>query len=298
MRLQDLFELLLLAMIWGVSFLFMRIATPEFGVIPLMALRLVIGTLILLPLLLWRAQMTDLKTHGKQIFVLGVLNSAIPFCLLAYATLTFTAGFTSIINATVPLWAALVAFLWLKDKLSTIAIFGLMTGFAGVVFMAWDKGSLAQGNYVISLLAGLGATLCYGACSVYSKARLSHVNSLALATGSLAAGTLFLLPPAIVYWPTHEISDKAWWSALAMGVVCTGFAYVLFFRLIANLGAAKAVTVTYLIPIFAMVFGTLLLDEQVTTQMLIGCALILFGTALATGLIKLARKASKTKVSC
>lgn len=286
MRLQDLFELLLLAMIWGVSFLFMRVATPEFGVIPLMELRLVIGTLILLPLLFWRKGTQEMMANGKQIFLLGIFNSAIPFCLLAFATLTFTAGFISIINATVPLFAAIVAFLWLREKLSGIAVTGLCIGFAGVVAMAWGKGSLGEGNFTLSLLAGLGATLCYGASSVFSKAKLSQVNSLALATGSLAAGTIFLLPPAIMYWPENDISIKAWLSLLAMGVVCTGFAYVLFFRLIANLGAARAVTVTYLIPIFAMFFGNLLLDEQVTMEMIIGCSMILFGTAMATGLFQ------------
>ncbi len=286
MRLQDLFELLLLAILWGVSFLFMRVATPEFGVIPLMAARLVIGTFILLPLLVWRKGLKDLIDNRKQILSLGVVNSAIPFCLLSYATLTFTAGFTSIINATVPLWAAFIALLWLKEKLSKTAAIGLVVGFTGVVAMAWDKGALGEGNYILSLAAGLLATLCYGVGSVYSKAKLSHVNSLALATGSLAGGMLLLVPPAVVYWPEHEISAQAWWSLLAMGVLCTGFAYVIFFRLIANLGAARAVSVTYLIPIFSMLFGSLFLHETITNQMLVGCAMVLTGIALATGMVK------------
>lgn len=295
MRLQDILELLFLALLWGISFLFMRVATPEFGVIPLMELRLLIGALVLLPLLLWRQGVKSLKQNGLQVYTLGVFNSALPFCLLAFATLTFTAGFTSIINATVPLWAALIAWLWLKDKLSKIAVLGLLIGFAGVMTMAWNKSAITEGNYVLALLAGLTATLFYGGSSVYSKARLSQVNSLFLATGCLTGGAIVLAVPAILLWPEHSISLKAWLCVITMGSICTGYAYVLFFRLIANIGAARAVTVTYLIPAISMGTGYLFLDEEITNKMLIGCAMILFGTALATGVIKGVRKdANKT----
>lgn len=279
-------ELLFLAMLWGASFMFMRVAAPEFGAIPLMAVRVIIAGLSLLPFLLLKQGFTELRQNFKPIFIVGLFNSALPFCLLAYASLSFSAGFTSIINATVPLWSALVAIFVLKQKQAKLAQWGLMVGFFGVVMMVWDKLSIDQLGSVGALIAGLLATLSYGCIVFYSKKTLSHINPLTVATGTMITATLMLTPLCIWLWPTQPISMKAWAAVIVMGVASTGFASVLFFRLITNVGPTKAITVTYLIPVFGMIFGMLLLDEKVTFEMLVGCGLILSGVSLATGLVK------------
>jgi drug/metabolite transporter (DMT)-like permease len=286
MKPGHVFELLLLAMLWGASFMFMRIAAPEFGAIPLMTVRVFIATLSLLPVLLMTRGLDDIRQNLKPIFIVGIFNSALPFCLLAYAAISFTAGFTSILNATAPLWTALITIFWLKYKSTLPTLSGLIIGFFGVVLMVWDKLSLDQLGSASGLAAGLLATFCYGTCVLYSKKRLAGVNSLAVATGSLAFATILLAPLGIIFWPQQSISNQAWLSVIIMAVASTALANVLFFRLIANVGPSKAITVTYLIPLFGMVFGALLLDEVVTSEMLLGCGLILFGVSLATGLIK------------
>jgi drug/metabolite transporter (DMT)-like permease len=285
-KLGHFLELLLLAILWGASFMFMRVAVPEFGAIPLMAVRVTIATLCLLPILLITRGFGDIVKHAKPIFIVGIFNSALPFCLLAYAALSFSAGFTSIINATAPLWTALITILWLKHRPSFSMQTGLLVGFCGVVLMVWDKLSVDQIGSASGLTAGLVATLCYGGCILFSKKHLAQVNPLAVATGSLGFAAISLAPLCIIFWPEHTISTKAWTALIIMSVASTAFANVLFFRLIANVGPSKAITVTYLIPLFGMVFGALLLDEKITTAMILGCGLILFGVSLATGLIK------------
>jgi drug/metabolite transporter (DMT)-like permease len=279
-------ELCCLAMLWGASFMFMRIAAPEFGAIPLMAVRVIIASLSLLPFLLLTRGFGEVSQNLKPIFVVGLFSSALPFCLLAYASLSFTAGFTSIINATVPLWSALVAVLVLKQKQPKLAQWGLIVGFCGVVMMVWDKLSIDQLGSVGALIAGLLATLSYGSSVFYSKKTLSHINPLAVATGTMIAASLMLAPFCIGLWPAQPISAKAWTAVIVMGIASTGFAAVLFFRLITNVGPEKAIMVTYLIPVFGMIFGALLLGETVTVEMLAGCGLILGGVSLATGLVK------------
>lgn len=286
MKLRDVFELVLLAILWGGSFMLIRVAVPEFGAIALMALRVTIGALCLLPVLLLKKGLPDIKRHFKPIFVVGLFNSAVPFCLLAFAALTFTAGFTSIINATVPLWTALITMVWLKERSSKPVQIGLLVGFCGVVVMVWNKLVIAQDGFVLALIAGLLATLSYGATAIYTKKTLQGVNSISIAFGSLFCAALVLLPLSIFFWPQQAISTQAWVSLFVMSAASTAFAVVLYFRLIASVGPSKAITVTYLIPLFGMLFGAVLLDEVITSEMLGGCGLILLGTGLATGLVK------------
>jgi drug/metabolite transporter (DMT)-like permease len=293
MGLWDVLELTLLAMIWGGSFLCYRIAAPEFGPMALVALRVGIAALLLGPVLLLKGRLAELRGRGRDMFAVGAINSALPFCLLAYATLSLTAGFTSILNATSPLWGGLVAHFWLRDHLTRSRAAGLFVGFAGVLILFWDRASFTHGG---AGLAALAATLSYGVGANMAKRRLGDVEPLAVAAGSQVAATILLAPLAVASWPGHSIAPRAWVAAVILGVICTAAAFVLYFRLIAHVGPTKAIAVTFLIPAFAVAWGGIFLREPVTARMLVGSAVILCGTALATGLAKFPGKRRASKI--
>lgn len=285
-RLIDALELTLLAAVWGASFLFMRIAAPEFGPLVLIELRVAIAALVLLPFLLAREGTALMKLHWKKLVFLGVFNSAIPFFLFAYSTLFLTAGYASILNATAPLFTAVIAWVWLSQRLDRLQSAGLLVGIIGVAVLVWPKLSFGLEGSVLAIAAGLLASFCYGVAAIFTKKYGGGMSSLTIATGSMIAATLFFLPGAVVLWPEQAISTNAWVSLLIMGVASTGFAYILYFRLIANVGPAKTITVTYLIPAFGAFWGAIVLSEEVTSVMIIGAIIILAGTALATGVIR------------
>ncbi|HXZ09215.1 MAG TPA: DMT family transporter [Paraburkholderia sp.] len=292
----NLVQLLILAALWGASFLFIRVGMTDFGVAPLMALRVGIGALFLLVVLLARRPARDafgiMRAHAWPLFVVGVLNSAAPFCLFAYAELTLSAGVTSVINATTPLWGALVAYLWLKDRLTVLRSVGMVIGFVGVLMLVWDQiaapqgSSATPGTTALAAAAALGATLLYGIAASYTKRHLTGVDSLTVATGTMTGATVLLVPIAIATWPAAPVSLHAWLAVLALGVASTGVAYMLFFHLIAVAGPARAITVTFVIPVFGILWGALFLGERVSLGMVEGCVVILVGTALATGVVK------------
>ncbi len=292
----NVFQLLVLAALWGASFLFIRVGVSDFGVAPLMALRVGIGALFLVMVLVARRPLREsaatLRTRALPLLIVGILNSAAPFCLFAYAEITLSAGVTSVINATTPLWGGLVAYLWLKDKLSTLRSIGLVIGFAGVLMLVWDQIAAPSGTNIspattaLAAVAALGATLLYGIAASYTKKHLMGVDALTVATGTMIGATIVLLPLAIASWPAVAPSIKAWGAVIALGIACTGVAYMLFFHLIAVAGPARAITVTFVIPIFGILWGALFLGERVSMGMIEGCAVILVGTALATGVIK------------
>jgi len=281
----DIFELLFLGMLWGGSFLFMRIAAPEFGPVALVAVRVCVATGVLLPFLLWAGQGASLLEHGPQLLFFGVINSALPFCLFAYATLSLSAGYTAVINAVAPLFTAIVAFVWLGERLNRLAVIGLGIGFGGVVLLVSDKFSFDGGAASIAIVAGMCASLLYGIAANYIKANFTGIGSLVLATGSQLGSSILLLPLGIWFWPETMPSTKSWLAVLVLGVACTGVAYIFFFRLMARLGPSRAITVTFLVPLAAMMFGALFLGEVISGTMMVGCSLILLGVALSTGLI-------------
>lgn len=286
MKTRDVVDLILLAALWGGSFLFMRIAVPEFGPIALIELRVAVASVFLLVVLAMRGGVGLLRQHARPMMTVGIINSALPFCLLAYATLSVTAGFASILNATSPMWGAVVAWLWLRDRLTSWRVAGLVIGFAGIVALTWGNAGFKDGGSGLAILAGLAATLSYGVAASYTKKKLTGVDPIAVATGSQVGATLVLAPLTLLAWPAAPVSANAWASAIVMGVASTGIAYILYFRLIANVGPARAIAVTFLVPIFAIAWGALLLREPLTVQMVLGGLIVLAGTALSTGLIK------------
>ena len=291
MKPRDIVDLLLLAAIWGASFLFMRLGAAEFGAVALTALRVAGASLMLWPMVLWRGQRAALRGPVGAVVLVGVVGSALPYALFALAALALDAGLSAILNATAPLWGAAVAWLWLGDRLDASRVLGLLLGFAGVVALAWDSASLRPGAHGVSatlaIAACLLATLCYGVAVNLTKRRLAGVPPLAVAAGTQAAAAAALALPALWWWPPALPGAAAWASLAALSLLCTGVALVLYFRLIANVGPARAITVTFLIPPFGIAWGVLFLGESVTLEMLAGAAVVVTGTALATGVLRL-----------
>ena len=285
MKTRDMVDLLVLGAIWGASFLFMRVAAPEFGAVPLIAARVGIAAIFLIPVLARQTGQRPLYEHAAKLTVLGAINSAVPFSLFAYAVLSVTAGFASVLNSTAPLFGALVAFVWLRDRPGPARIAGLIIGFTGVLALVWGRVSVAGGGGGLAVVAGLTASVLYGISANYVKKRLGGVDSLVVATGSLIAATLLLIPLAILYWPETSPSARSWISAVLLAVICTGVAYILYFRLLSRVGPSKTLAVTYLIPAFGVLWGHFLLREAITPSMVVGCTVILIGTTLATGVI-------------
>ncbi|HRI17308.1 MAG TPA: DMT family transporter, partial [Burkholderiaceae bacterium] len=217
------------------------------------------------------------------------INSALPFIAFAYAALSITAGLSAIFNATAPLFGALVAWLWLGERLATTRWWGIAVGFGGVALLAWTSaGSPAAfkpGGSGWAVLACIAATVCYGVAANYTRRRLTGVAPLAIAAGSQAGAALVLVLPALWWWPAAAPSIGAWGAVAVLALVCTGIAYLLYFRLIAHAGPANAIAVTYLVPLFGALWGGLFLGEHVTPAMLGGGGVILLGTALATGML-------------
>lgn len=289
-------DFLWLAAIWGSSFLFMHVAAQALGPMPTAALRVAIAALFLAPLMHSRGQTGLLRRHWRPLLVVGVLNSGIPFALYGFAVMHISTGLSSILNATVPLFGALVAWAWLGDKPGLSRALGLALGFGGIVLLAWGQvGFQAHGTGLLPLwavLACLCATSCYALAASFTQKHLPPLPALVTATGSQIGATLALALPALWWRPEHWPDGSVWGALLALGTLCSGVAYVLYFRLIERAGPARALTVTYLVPVFAVVYGVLVLGESVTLWML-GCgAIILAGTALASGLVKLPRPAT------
>jgi drug/metabolite transporter (DMT)-like permease len=286
LNLRTGFDFVLLAALWGSSFLFMRLSVPEFGAFALAGLRVSIAGFILMGVVVYQRKVPLLLKSWKPIAGIGLLNSALPFLLFAYALNFLNSGLGAILNATVPLWGAVVAFVWLKDRMTGLRVAGLLIGFCGVVLLVWDKVSFKPG-VGLAVLACLAATLTYGIAASGTKRFLTGVDSLCSAAGSQLSAATVLLPLALIFWPDQPVSARAWLATLALAVFCTALAYILYFRLFAVLGPSKTITVTFLIPVFGMAWGAIFLGETLTLQMIVACAVILVGTAITTGILKL-----------
>ncbi len=292
MPLTTAFEFVLLAAIWGGSFLLMKMGASEFGPFATAFLRVLLASLFLLPLLVWRGQLGALRAKWGRILAVGALNSGIPFALFGFAVLHINTGLTSILNATTPLWGAVVAWLWLRDRPTPVRILGLVIGFAGVAALAWDKATFKAGAAApgLAVIATLAATLCYGIAASFTKKYMVGIPPLASATGSQIGATVFLCIPAATHLPAQAPSMSAWLAIVILAVICTAVAYVLYFRIIGSAGPARAVAVTFLIPVFGVAYGWLFLREAVTGAMLVCGAVIVLGTALSTGVLHWSKK--------
>ena len=282
-------DFVLLGALWGSSFLFMRFSALEFGAMATAAGRVAIAAAFLLPIVLIKGLLPELQKHWKKIFFMGIFNSAIPFACFAYALLSITTGLSAILNATVPMFGALVAWVWLKDKPALSRVVGIVIGFTGIALLAWDKATFkpdASGTAPgWAVLACLLACLCYGIAASFTKKYMAGINPMVTAAGSQMGATLGLLAPAVWLWPARPPTTTAWLSLVVLGIACTGIAYILYFRLIEKAGPQRTLTVTFLIPVFAVFYGAVFLAEVVTPWMLLCAVVIVCGTALATGLV-------------
>jgi drug/metabolite transporter (DMT)-like permease len=271
-------ELAVLGAIWGGSFLFMRVAATDFGPVPLVEMRLSLGALILLPFL-WQARALFTPRLWLIIACIATINSVIPFALFAWAAERAPAGIGAISNAMTVMFTALVAFIFYGERISGRRALGLAAGFAGVVFLA--SGKVAGASVWPAALAGTAAALLYGVGINLVRRHLTAYPPVSIAAAALVSAAVLLSPLAVYTWPHHPIAAASWGSAALLGVLCTGVAFVLYYRLIYRIGAMRASTVTYLIPFFGVIWAWIVLGEPLTLSMAVAGALILSGVALS-----------------
>jgi drug/metabolite transporter (DMT)-like permease len=287
MRPRDVVELLLLSVLWGGAYLFTRAAVPAFGPAPLVCLRLGIAALILLPILVWRGAWPQLMAHPRALFIVGVPFTAVPFLLMTWGALHITAGLSAVLNATAPMFAALVAYVVMKEKLGRWRVAGLLLGFAGVLWlMSGGAVSMRSGDGLLAVVAVLCTALIWSVGANWTRKRMQGVDALVTTAGSLAAASLCLAPLAWATWPQQPPSLRAWAEMAFLGIASSGLGMLMYFRLLRRIGAVRAMSVTFLSPLVTMVAGTLYLGEALTLQMVGGCLVVLLGTALSLGLIK------------
>lgn len=271
-------ELLTLGAIWGASFLFMRVAAHDFGSFALVEVRLALGALILFPFL-WKARASFTWSHWLRLTGVAAINSAVPFVLFAWAAQRAPAGIGAITNATAVMFTALVAFMFFGEKITIRRAIGLAGGFVGVAVLA--SGKVGGSSVLPAALAGTFAALLYGIGGNLVRRYLADIPASAVAASTLVCASILLAPLAIATWPSTPIPAISWLCAALLGVMCTGIAYLLYYRLIYRIGAPGASTVTYLVPLFGVMWAWLVLGEPLTATMAAAGALILGGVALS-----------------
>lgn len=271
-------ELVMLGAIWGASFLFMRVAAKDFGAFALVEIRLGLGAVVLLPFL-WHERAQFSARGWRSVALIAALNSAIPFTLFAWAAQRAPAGIGAISNATAVMFTALVAYLFYAEHITRRRALGLILGFTGVAVLA--SGQTAGVSVWPAALAGTVAAFCYGFGGNLTRRHLSFAPPGAIAGATLVSAAILLLPLTIFTWPAAPIPAKSWFSAIMLGVLCTGVAYLLYYRLIYRIGAPRASTVTYLVPLFGVLWAWLFLGEPLTNSMAAAGLLILGGVAMS-----------------
>lgn len=282
MSTANLLRLILLAAIWGSSFLFMRIAAPVLGPALLIEYRVAFAALFLAIVAVFVKKNLDLRSNWKHYLILGLFNSALPFLMFAFAARTLSASVMSVINATAPMFAALIGALWMRQTVSKRVATGLVLGTIGVALLVgFDHVSTREGAG-LAIAAAVFASFNYGVASVYTKAARS-VEPFANAHGSMWAATIWVLPAALLFPAPAAATTGTMAAALALGIMCTGVAYLLYFGLIRDVGMTSALTVTFLNPLFGILWGVLFLQETIGWHTIAGSAIVIGGTALVTG---------------
>ena len=275
-----LWRIVLLAMIWGSSFLFQRIAVPEVGPGVVAFGRLALAAVALVLLLRLRGGSLEWRRLWREYLLLGAFNSALPFFFFAYAAGHLPAGYLAVLNATVPMFTVLLAWSTTGAQPTASKLTGVVVGISGVAVLAGFGGVALGWSTLASFGAGLGAALCYAYAALRSRRHLANADPLAAAAGSLLGATAVLVPLVAFTLPTHLPSQSAVLSMLMLGLVCTGLAYVLYFWLLRHAGSERAVTVTFLVPVFAQLWGAMFLHETLTPASAFGFSLVLVAMAL------------------
>jgi len=283
---QSFIKLILLAAIWGGSFLFLRIAAPYLEPFPLIEGRVGFAALFLLLVAIVQRQQLEFRRYWRYYLILGILNSAVPFLLFAYAAKTLAASMLSILNATAPLWGAVFGALYLRKPLHRDTVLGLLLGLSGVTVLVGFGTQAYSFTGLLAVFAGAGAATCYSLAGLYTQYGLKDTQKPSAfnnAHGSMWASSLLILPFLSTAPIPLQLPSEVVISVVALGVLCSGIAYLLYFNLIEQLGAASALTVTFLIPVFGTLWGALLLNETIGFNTLAGIGLTLSGTMLVTG---------------
>jgi drug/metabolite transporter (DMT)-like permease len=272
--------LLVLSLLWGGSFLFIRVAVPSVGPVALVIARLLIGAVLLYAFARATRRPLALRPHARPLAVLGLLNAALPYVLISAAELRLTASFAAVLNATVPLFAATFGAIWLRERLTARRGAGLLAGLAGVcVMVGWSPAPMTR-DTLLAVLAMLAGSASYAAAGIYARLRLRGLPTHALALGQQLGALAWLALPGLVWRPREVPPPAAAWSVLALGVLSTAVAYLLYFQRLERVGPTRTATVTYLLPVVGILWGTTVLGEHVTTGMLVG-----LGTVLASVLL-------------
>jgi drug/metabolite transporter (DMT)-like permease len=283
MKPSDLARLFLLAALWGGSYLFIRIAAPVLGVFLTMSLRVMVAAFALSLYAVFTQQLPNLKKRSSSYLLLGLLNNAIPFILIAFSVVNLNASIAAILNATTPLFTAIVAAIWIKERLDWRKIMGLLLGIIGVaILVGWSPLPLSL-PVIMGGISALIAALSYGIAAVYARRTFMHDRSIETATGQLIGSSVLLLPVAFKSVPNTIPSIKIILAVTVLALACTAFAYLLYFQLISNVGAIRAATVTFLIPVFSLLFAKVLLGEPVNSGLIIGLITILLSVWLVIG---------------
>ena len=277
----DLVLLLVLSGIWGSSFIFIRYLAPIIGPVATADARMLLAGVALVLFFLATRFKPEWRKNAKHFLVIGLLNSAIPFILYSVAALVLPAAMEAIFNSLSPMFGAVFAALWMDEKLTARKIVGLMLGVGGVVTMSSLGGLRFDVQTTLAVAACVLAPMCYGLAGVYIRTRAAAARPMAIAGGSQLFGGIALLPFVAVFPPAVSSIDlRIALIVLAFALACSGVAYLIYYKLIADIGPTKALTVTFLIPVFAMTWGLVLLHEAVTWSMIVGAAVILLGTYL------------------
>jgi drug/metabolite transporter (DMT)-like permease len=297
---RHLLALLALSAIWGASFMFIKIGVREFDPFALIFVRIALAALTLIPIVALRMPLRQAFERTRPVagplVVVGLVNSAVPFWLIAWAEQRIDSGLTAILQACAPLFTAVLAWLFShSERVTGMRLAGVVIGFVGVAVLVADAPGGNSGD-LLAALATVGAGLSYAAAGLYSSAQLRGVPPLLVAAGAMVAATLITMPLGLARMPEAIPGWKATLSVVVLGVVGTGVAYILYFALIAGAGASKAILVTYLVPSLALLYGVTLLDEALTLVAVAGLALILGGVALGTGTVG-ARRLAVTRLA-
>ena len=271
--------LILLGAVWGSAFIFIKIAAPEFGAVALVQARLVIASLIFVPLLFRRKYLLLLKPIWKHSFLLAVTNNAIPFTMFSLASFGSDSNMLAILNATTAFNTMIIAYFWLSEDVSLKQLTGLIMGFIGVVILVNPDSSSTS---LISAIFCLLGAACYSFSTVFIQKNSAKTNKLVLIGWSIIFSAFLMIPMTLIYPPLSMPSFDAFLSVLWLGGVSTGLAFLGYVRLIEKIGAVKTSTVAYFLPIFGIIWGYIFLDEVITLSIVIGCLTILLGVFLAT----------------
>ena len=284
MNSANFLRLVLLAAIWGSSFLFMRISAPVLGPALLIEYRVAFAAAFLAIVSVLLNKRLDVRANWRHYLMLGMFNSALPFLLFAFAARTLSASLLSVLNATAPMWGALIGALWSRQRIGARAALGLLLGSAGVALLVGFDATTKRPDALLAVMAALGGAFSYSVASAYARSARS-VEPFANAHGSMWAATLLVLP-MLPFFPAPAVATIGIMGAtLALGVMCSGIAYILYFRLIQDVGPTSALTVTFLSPLFGILWGVLFLGETVGWYTAAGAAIVISGTALVTGFI-------------